>query len=215
MTLLDLGCGWGGFAEYAATKYGVKVTGVNVASEQVALARQRTKNLPVEILLTDYRTITGKYDRVVSIGILEHVGTKNYKTFFNKCSELLKDDGIMLHHTIGATSPIDSKDLWTNKYIFPGGHIPTLAQLAKSLEGILIVEDIENFGPYYDKTLMAWHKNFVKHYPELKDKYDERFYLMWTYYLLVCAGAFRARKLQLWQIVMTKARPSEVYKGYR
>jgi cyclopropane-fatty-acyl-phospholipid synthase len=215
MTLLDLGCGWGGFAEYAARKYGVKVTGVNVASEQVAVARQRTKDLPVEILLKDYREVTGRYDRVVSIGIMEHIGPKNYRTFLAKCNDLLKDNGLMFHHTIGNTRSTKSVDPWTDKYIFPGGVIPSLAQIAKSTERLLIIEDLENFGPDYDKTLMAWHKNFTNSYPELKDKYDERFYRMWEYYLLSCAGAFRARKLQLYQIVMRKIETLEAYRGYR
>jgi cyclopropane-fatty-acyl-phospholipid synthase len=215
MTLLDLGCGWGGFAEYAARKYGVKVTGVNVASEQVKVARQRTKDLPVEILLKDYREVTGKYDRVVSIGIMEHVGPKNYRTFLAKCNDLLKDEGLMFHHTIGNTRSTKAVDPWTDKYIFPGGVIPSLAQIAKATERLLVIEDLENFGPDYDKTLMAWHKNFVDSYPELKDKYDKRFYRMWEYYLLSCAGAFRARKLQLYQIVMRKIEDSESYRGYR
>jgi cyclopropane-fatty-acyl-phospholipid synthase len=215
MTLLDLGCGWGGFAEYAAKNYGAKVTGVNVASEQVKIARQRTHGLTVKILQKDYRQITGKYDRIVSIGIMEHIGPKNYRTFLAKCNQLLKDDGIMLHHTMGNNSSVNYVDPWTDKYIFPSGVIPSLAQLSKAAENMLIIEDLENFGPDYDKTLMAWHKNFVNSYPKLKDTYDERFYRMWEYYLLSCAAAFRVRKLQLYQIVMRKAGPSEAYRGYR
>jgi cyclopropane-fatty-acyl-phospholipid synthase len=215
MKVIDLGCGWGGFAEYAAREYGVSVTGVNVSSEQVKLARERTKGLSVKILQKDYREVTGKYDRVVSIGIMEHIGPKNYQTFLNRCRELLNDDGLMFHHTIGNIRSTRFVDPWTDRYIFPGGVIPSLAQISKAAEKILLIEDVENFGPDYDKTLMAWHKNFVKIYPQLKDKYDERFYRMWEYYLLSCAGAFRARKLQLYQIVMRKSGASEAYRAYR
>jgi cyclopropane-fatty-acyl-phospholipid synthase len=215
MKLLDIGCGWGGFSEYAAKNYGVEVVGVSPALEQVKVAKERTKGLKVTIKQQDYREIKGKFDRIVSIGMLEHVGQKNYKAFFEKCSELLKDDGLMLHHTIGNTKSTTAADPWTSKYIFPGGVIPSLAQLAKSTEKLLLIEDLENFGPDYDKTLMAWQANFVRNYPKLKDEYDERFYRMWEYYLLSSAGAFRARRIQLWQIVMRKMLPSESYRGYR
>ena len=215
MTLLDIGCGWGGFSKYAAENYGVKVTGVSPVAEQVKVAKERTKDLDVTILQKDFREITGKYDRIVSIGMFEHVGPKNYQRFFDICNDLMNDDGIMLHHTIGNTKTVKATDPWINKYIFPGGVIPSIAQIARAAEGKLVIEDLENFGPDYDKTLLAWHKNFVKNYPEIKDKYDERFNKMWEYYLLSCAGAFRARKIQLWQIVLSKIRPSETYIPYR
>jgi cyclopropane-fatty-acyl-phospholipid synthase len=215
MTVVDLGCGWGGFAEYAARKYGVIVTAATPAAEQVRVARERTKGLPVTIEQKDYREVTGTYDRVVSIGILEHIGPKNYAGFFRQCKAMLHDDGLMLHHTIGNNSSMIVADPWTNKYIFPGGVIPSLTQISRAIEKQLIVEDVHNFGPYYDKTLMAWHHNFIKHYPEIQDKYDERFYRMWNFYLLWCAGAFRARHLQLWQIVMRKIETSDVYEAVR
>lgn len=215
MTLLDIGCGWGGFSEFAAKNYGVKVTGISPAIEQVKLAKERTKGLSVTIKQQDYREIEGKYDRVVSIGMMEHVGPKNYRLFFEKCNDLLNDNGLMLHHTIGNSRSTNAVDPWTNKYIFPGGVLPSLAQIAKATERLLVVEDLENFGPDYDKTLMAWHSNFVNNYPKLKDKYDERFYRMWEYYLLSCAGGFRSRRIELWQIVMNKMIPSESYRGYR
>lgn len=215
MTLLDIGCGWGGFAEYAAKKYGVTVTGISPALEQVIVARERVKGLPVTIEQKDYREITGLYDRIVSIGMLEHVGPKNYATFFKQCKDMLNDGGLMLHHTIGNIRSTKYVDPWIDKYIFPGGVIPSLAQISGAIEKQLLVEDVHNFGPDYDKTLMAWHANFVKYYPEISDKYDERFYRMWNFYLLSCAGAFRARRMQLWQIVMRKIEPSETYKGYR
>jgi len=211
MKLLDIGCGWGGFAKFAATKYGVKVTGITPASEQVKLAKINTKGLSVNILQKDYREISGKYDRITSIGMLEHVGPKNYKHFFEICDQLLSNDGIMLHHTIAANNPSKYINPWISKYIFPGGVLPTLAQVSDAVQNRLIIEDAQNFGPDYDKTLMAWYKNFNAHYSEIKDVYDERFYRMWKFYLLICAGAFRARHLQLYQLVMRKVTPSETY----
>ena len=121
----------------------------------------------------------------------------------------------MLHHTIGQNHSSGAMNAWIDKYIFPGAVLPSIAQLGKAVENRLIIEDIHNFGPYYDKTLMAWHANFVKHYDEIKDHYDERFYRMWQFYLLGCAGSFRARHLQLWQLVMRKIEPSDVYRAVR
>lgn len=215
MTLLDIGCGWGGFSEYAARQYGVIVTGITPAAEQVKLARKRTKGLPVKILQKDYRHITGSFDRIVSIGMLEHVGPKNYQRFFTKCQRLLNDGGLMLHHVIGQNRSGRATNLWIDKYIFPGGVPPSLTQLSRAVEDRFIIEDVHNFGSYYDKTLMAWHANFVRHYPEISQHYDERFYRMWRYYLLSCAGAFRARQLQLYQIVMRHIEPSDVYQAVR
>ena len=215
MTLLDIGCGWGGFAAYAAKNYGVKVTAITPAKEQIKLARERTKNLSVTVLQNDYREIDGKFDRIVSIGMLEHVGPKNYKVFFEHCKEMLNDNGIMLHHTIGGNRSVNKTDPWIDKYIFPGGVIPSLAQITQAIENRLVVEDVHNFGPYYDKTLMAWHKNFVDSYPQLKDKYDIRFYRMWDFYLLTCAALFRTRHMQLWQIVTRKIESSDTYIPFR
>lgn len=215
MKLLDIGCGWGGFAEYAAKEYGVEVTGISPAAEQVKLAKKRTKGLKVQILQKDYRYITGSFDRIVSIGMLEHVGPKNYLTFFNKCYKLLKDDGLMLHHTIGNNRSVRGGEPWIDKYIFPGGVLPSIAQIAGAIEKKFIVEDLHNFGPYYDRTLMAWYDNFKNNYSKISDRYDERFYRMWTYYLLCCAGAFRSRDIQLWQIVMRKPEMSGVYEAVR
>ena len=204
MTVLELGCGWGSFAKYAAEKYGVEVTGVTVSEEQVKLGRERCKGLPVKIELADYRTVTGQYDRVISIGIMEHVGYKNYRTYMEVVDRTLKDDGIAFIHTIGSNSSVTTANAWTTKYIFPNGMLPSIAQLGRAMEGLFVMEDWHNFGPDYDKTLMAWYANFEAAWPELKDKYGERFYRMWRYYLLSSAGGFRARQTQLWQIVMTK-----------
>ncbi len=215
MSLLDLGCGWGGFAEYAARNYGVRVTAVTPAAEQVIVARERSKGLPVIIEEKDYRDVSGFYDRIVSIGIMEHVGPKNYAAFFKQCKDMLNDGGLMLHHMISNNRSTKFVDPWIDKYIFPGGVIPSLTQISQAIEKKLIIEDIHNFGPYYDKTLMAWHANFVDHYDEISDKYDERFYRMWNFYLLSCAGAFRSRRMQLLQIVMRKVETSDVYVAVR
>jgi len=204
MSVLELGCGWGAFAKYAAEKYGAEVTGVTVSEEQVKLGRELCKGLPVTLELADYRTVSGQYDRVISIGIMEHVGYKNYRTYMEVVDRTLKKDGIAFIHTIGSNTSVTTANAWTTKYIFPNGQLPSIAQLAKAMEGLFIVEDWHNFGPDYDTTLMAWHANFEAAWPELKDKYGERFYRMWRYYLLSSAGGFRARQTQLWQIVMTR-----------
>ena len=204
MTVLDLGCGYGSFAKYAAERYGARVTGVNVSKEQVELGAELCRGLPVELRLEDYRQVTGKYDRVISIGILEHVGYKNYRTYMQKVDQCLKDDGIAFIHTIGRNVSSFTSNPWTTRYIFPNGMLPSIAQIARAMEGLFVMEDWHNFGQHYDKTLMAWHANFEAAWPELKAKYGERFYRMFRFYLLSSAGAFRARNNQLWQIVMTK-----------
>jgi cyclopropane-fatty-acyl-phospholipid synthase len=204
MSVLDLGCGWGSFAKYAAEKYGASVTGVTVSKEQVELGRQMCAGLPVEIKLDDYRNVTGKYDRVISIGIMEHVGHKNYRTYMTMVERTLKDDGIAFIHTIGNNITTTTTNPWIHKYIFPNGMIPSIAQIGKAMEKLFVMEDWHNFGPDYDKTLMAWYDNFERAWPEFKDQYGKRFYRMWRFYLLSCAGMFRSRRIQLWQIVMTK-----------
>lgn len=217
MTVLDIGSGWGSFAQYAAEKYGVKVTGITLSDEQVALSKERITNKNVTIIKQDYRTMTGSFDRIVSIGMLEHVGLKNYKKFFAKCNEMLAPGGMMLHHAIGNNFKYTPKgSRWIRKYIFPGNELPTLIDYAKAIEGTFLIEDVHNIGPDYDKTLMAWHANFVKHYPKLNhDVYDERFFRMWSYYLLSIAATFRTRKIQLYQIVMRRIETSGTYKSVR
>ncbi len=204
MTVLDLGCGFGGFAKYASEKYDVSVTGYTVSKKQTEHGTRMTQGLPVEIRHDDYRNAHGKYDRVVSIGLMEHVGYKNYRTFMELMDRTLKDDGIAFVHTIGGNKSSTICNPWTEKYIFPNSAIPSISQIGKAMEGLFVMEDFHNFGEDYDKTLMAWYHNFIDHWPELKSKYDDRFYRMWSYYLLSCAGSFRCRSLQLWQIVMTK-----------
>jgi len=204
MKVLELGCGWGSFAKYAAEKHGVSVLGVTVSKEQVALGTELVKGLPVELRLQDYRTVEGKYDRVISIGVMEHVGYKNYRTYMEVVNRTLREDGVAFVHTIGGNLSVTAGDAWSDKYIFPNGMLPSIAQLGAAMEGLFVMEDWHNFGPDYDRTLLAWHANFEATWPQLKEKYSERFRRMWRYYLLTSAGSFRARNQQLWQIVFTR-----------
>jgi len=204
MRILDIGCGWASFAKYAAEKYGAEVIGITVSKEQVELGRELCRGLPVEIRLQDYRDVIESFDHVVSVGMFEHVGYKNYKTFMRYVHNCLKDDGLFLLHTIGGNWSVKAPEPWTNKYIFPNGMLPSIKQIAASIEGLFVMEDWHNFSTDYDKTLMAWHRNFVNSWDMIKSNYDERFYRMWRYFLLSSAGAFRARKNQLWQIILSK-----------
>jgi cyclopropane-fatty-acyl-phospholipid synthase len=202
--VLDIGPGWGGLAKYLAEKHGCTVVGANISEEQIRFAREFCADLPVEILHCDYRDVDGTFDKIVSVGMFEHVGKKNYKTFMQVAHRCLKDDGIFLLHTIGGNESKINTDAWMNKYIFPEGMLPSTKQIGEAIEGLFVMEDWHNMGPHYDKTLMAWHKNFLNSWPQLKTRFDERFKRMWEYYLLSCAGAFRSRDNQLWQIVLTK-----------
>ncbi|WMY76317.1 cyclopropane fatty acyl phospholipid synthase [Buttiauxella selenatireducens] len=204
MTLLDIGCGWGGLAEFAARHYGVAVHGVTISAEQQKMAQERCVGLDVTILLQDYRDLDMQFDRIVSVGMFEHVGPKNYATYFNVADRNLKPDGIFLLHTIGSNKTDNIVDPWINKYIFPNGCLPSVRQIAEASEGHFVMEDWHNFGADYDKTLMAWHERFQNYWPEIANNYSERFKRMFSYYLNACAGAFRARDIQLWQIVFTR-----------
>ncbi len=204
MTVLELGCGFGGFARYAAEKYQASVTGFTVSNKQAQFGREYCKGLPVDIRLDDYRNSKGTYDRVVSIGLMEHVGIKNYRTYMELTHKRLKKDGIAFVHTIGGNVTTKICNPWTAKYIFPNSVLPSISALGTAMEGLFVMEDWHNFGEDYDKTLMAWYKNFKAAWPRLKDRYGDRFYRMWEYYLLSSAGGFRARSMQLWQIVLTR-----------
>ncbi len=205
MDVLELGGGFGTLARFIAKEYKCNVVSYNISKEQVKYARKACEGLPVTIVEADYREATGIYDRVVNVGFFEHVGYKNYKTLMELTYRSLKDEGIFLLHTIGRnTSLWTPGNPWILKYIFPHGHLPSIQQISKAAEGLFIMEDWHNFGPHYDKTLMAWHENFTKNWDQLKDRYNERFYRMWNYYLLKCAGAFRARSINLWQVVFSK-----------
>lgn len=212
MRVLDLGCGFGSFLKYAAEHYKITGVGVNISREQIKFARESCKGLPLEFQLRDYREAEGKFDRVISIGLMEHIGYKNYRTFLSIVHKCLSDEGLFLLHTIGSNHSETATDPWTDKYIFPNGHLPSISQIGSSMEELFVMEDWHNFGADYDKTLMAWHKNFVEQWDEIKSEYDGRFYRMWTYYLLSCAGSFRARKIELWQVVLSKR---GVLGGYR
>lgn len=211
MRVLDIGCGFGGFAKYAAEKYGVSVVGITISQQQYQYASQYCAGLPIEIRFQDYRDVEEKFDRIVSIGMFEAVGHTNYRTYMKVAHRCLTEEGLFLLHTIGNNTPVPI-DEWFNQYIFPNGIMPTIQLIAKATENLFIMEDWHNFGADYDKTLMAWQHNFAAHWPEIKNHYNERFYRMWNYYLLLCAGAFRARDLQLWQIVFSK---KGVPGGYR
>jgi len=207
MRVLDIGCGWGAFGKYAAEKYKVAVTGITVSKKQVELGKILCEGYPVEFRLMDYRDLheRGHFDRLVSVGMIEHVGYRNYRTFFKVAERCMKDDGLFLLHTIGHSLSVKSTDLWTKKYIFPVGMIPSLAQLSAAMEDLFVAEDVHNFGNDYDKTLMAWHANFVNNWDKIKHQYSERFFRMWQFYLLSAAGSFRSRRRdQLWQIVLSK-----------
>ncbi len=204
MKVLDIGCGWGAFGKFAAEKYGVETLGITISKKQLELGEELCKGLPVQFRLMDYRDLDEKFDRIVSIGMIEHVGYKNYKTYFEIARKNLEDDGLFLLHTIGSLKSYTTTSPWLNKYIFPNGMIPSLAQLSKAHELTLVLEDLHNIGIHYDKTLMAWFERFDAAWPQLKDKYNEDFYLMWKYYLLSCAGIFRSRYMQVWQMVFSK-----------
>jgi len=204
MRVLDLGCGWGGFAAYAARHHGVSVLGVTVAERQVELGRELWRDDDVELRLSDYREVEGTFDRVVAIGLLEHVGYKNYRTFFRVVHDRLAPDGIALVHTIGGNRTMRHANPWIDRYIFPNGMLPSIAQIGAATENLLVIEDLHNIGPHYDPTLMAWHARFEAAWPDLRDRYGERFRRMWRFYLLSCAGGFRARNTQLWQLVLTR-----------
>lgn len=214
--ILDIGCGWGSFAGFAAEKYRAHVVGITVSKEQAELTQEKYSHLPIEIRFQDYRNLKDeKFDHIVSIGQMEHVGYKNYRHYMRIVHDCLKEDGLFLLHTIGNTVSLKRGEPWLDKYIFPNGMLPSAKQLSGAAEGFFVMEDWHNFSADYDRTLMAWFHNFDRHWPKLKDKYGERFYRMWRYYLLSCAGAFRARQMQLWQIVYSKHGVSGGYQSIR
>ncbi|NTV06933.1 MAG: cyclopropane fatty acyl phospholipid synthase [Chlorobiaceae bacterium] len=204
MSVLDIGCGWGGAARYAAENYGVRVTGITISSEQEKLAKTYCAGLPVDIKLTDYRDIRGSFDRIYSIGMFEHVGHKNYRRYFQIVRKHLVPDGLFLLHTIGSNRSGSNTDPWTSKYIFPNSMLPSANHITEATEGNLILEDWHTFGHDYYLTLKAWNNNIEENLGSLAHNYNERFQRMWRYYLLSAAGSFRARHVQLWQLLYSR-----------
>jgi cyclopropane-fatty-acyl-phospholipid synthase len=207
----DIGCGWGAFMGFAAEKFGARCVGVTVSPDQAAYGRDRYKDLPIEFQVKDYRQFEGKTDHVVSMGMFEHVGHKNYRAYFEKARSVIKDDGLFMMHTIGSQWSSDTIEPWLEKYIFPGGVIPSMAQIGKAIDGLWSVVDVHNIGPHYDKTLCAWYDNFERKWKRRNTPDEVRFYRLWKYYLLCCAGGFRAKVLQVWQFVLS---PTGVPEGY-
>ncbi|MGH9757732.1 MAG: cyclopropane fatty acyl phospholipid synthase, partial [Candidatus Acidiferrales bacterium] len=203
MRVLDIGCGWGSFAKFAAEKYGVRVTGITISREQLELARKLCAGLPVELRLEDYRELHDSFDCVVSLGMFEHVGCKNYGKFFDVARHAVRDSGRLYLSTIGSTRSVRTTDPWIERYIFPNSHLPSLRQIGDAIRGRFIVEELQNWAPDYDRTLLEWFRNFEAHWEKLRTKYSERFYRMWKFYLLASAGSFRSRRLQVWQILMS------------
>jgi len=201
--VLDIGSGWGGLAKYVAERHGCEVTGVNISDEQIGYARQFCAGLPVRIIRCDYRDIAGRFDKIVSVGMFEHVGSKNYRTFMEVVRDHLKEGGIFLLHTIGGNESVIGTDPWIGKYIFPNSMLPSVAQIGEAVEKIFVMEDLHNLAPHYDRTLMAWNENFQRSWGQLESRYGPRFKRMWEYYLLACAAAFRSRYIQVWQMVFT------------
>lgn len=213
MRVLDIGCGWGSFMAYAAEHYGVECVGLTISKEQAEFGKRlMKKGQPVEFRLQDYRDETEVFDRIVSIGMFEHVGHKNYREYMQMASRCLRDDGLFLLHTIGKNLITTAPDPWIDKYIFPNSELPTLSYIADATEALFVVEDVHNFGADYDKTLMAWYHNVEANWSQFKNRFGPTFYRMWRYYLLSCAGAFRSRELQLWQFVLSK---QGITGGYR
>ncbi|HLT44939.1 MAG TPA: cyclopropane fatty acyl phospholipid synthase [Luteimonas sp.] len=211
MRLLDIGCGWGEMLRFAAERYGVSGVGVTISREQAAYARELCSGLPIEIRVQDYRALDERFDRIVSIGMFEHVGVRNYATYFDVARRCLANDGLFLLHSIGGNVSRTHTDPWIAKYIFPNSMLPSAAQLTAALEGRFVIEDWHNFGADYDLTLQAWRENIEAAWPRLPARYDERFRRMWRYYLAGSMASFRTRRLQLWQLVLS---PGGVPGGY-
>lgn len=235
MTLLDIGCGWGGLMNYARQHYQIKGIGLTISKEQLKWAKEHYSHPDLEFRLQDYRDLlidnnytmakwdhkvlscdrnAPLYDRIVSVGMFEHVGAKNYRTYMKIVEKCLKNEGIFLLHTIGKNSRHATTDPWINHYIFPNGDLPSLNQIADAASELLLIEDFHSLGAYYDRTLMAWYNNFEQSWRKFQDQLGEVFYRMWRYYLLCCAGSFRARNVQLWQLVFSKQGLSGIYPRY-
>jgi cyclopropane-fatty-acyl-phospholipid synthase len=208
VTVLDIGCGWGGLALYLAEIAGAQVTGITLSQEQYQRAQARALERgrqDVAFKLVDYRDVDGRFDRIVSVGMFEHVGIGFYDAFFNKCAKLVAEDGVVLLHTIGRSSPPGITNPWIAKYIFPGGYIPALSEVLPAIEKAgLIVADVEVLQLHYAETLKAWRERFLAHRDEVVRLYDQRFVRMWEFYLACSEMAFRMGEMVVFQIQMTK-----------
>lgn len=211
-SVLDIGCGWGGLALYLARVAGVRsVLGITLSEDQIARAKARATLAQfddrVEFQLADYRAVQGQFDRIVSVGMFEHVGIGFYDTFFQTSRRLLRDDGVMLLHTIGLTGNAGPTNPWILKYIFPGGHLPALSDIVLSVQQSgLLVTDVETLGPHYAQTLRAWRMNFIARRDEAAKLYDERFCRMWEFYLTMAEVAFRTNDISLYQLQIARDR---------
>ena len=210
--VLDVGCGWGSLIRFAAEQYGVACVGITVSRRQAEYAQRICRGLPVEVRLQDYREVDEPFDRIASVGMFEHVGPRNYRTFLRVVHRCLAEGGLLLLHTIGSNRSRTTTDPWIDRYIFPGGVLPSARQITTAAEGLFVLEDWHSFGPDYHRTLLEWHARFVASWPEIEDQYGDRFYRMWRYYLQSTAGSFRARRNQLWQLVLSR---DGVVGGYR
>lgn len=217
--VLDIGCGWGSLARHLARETGCSVVGNTISEKQARYAALACHGLPIEIVVADYRSGSlrqhGRFDKIVSVGMFEHVGKKNYRRYMKLVHSLLKQSGLFLLHTIGI-NPRTGTDIWVDKYIFPNSALPSQRDIAEALEDLFIIEDWHNFGADYDKTLMAWYEN-LRRYAETPDSpYDKKFFRMFKYYLLSFAGNFRARnRFQLWQLVLSKRGVKGGYRSVR
>ena len=211
MRVLDIGCGWGGMALYLHRKLGAEVLGVTLSEEQLKVARQRATDAgvadKVRFELVDYRAVTGSFDRIVSVGMFEHVGPSHYATFFRKCRDLMTPDGVMLLHTIGRMGAPGVTDAWTAKYIFPGGYNPALSEIVRGYEGLrLFPTDIEVLRLHYGWTLREWYARTMAHRAEIEAMYDARFFRMWTFYLAGAACAFENGSMCNYQLQLSRSR---------
>lgn len=212
LRVLDIGCGWGEALKFAAERYGVSGVGVTVSREQAEYARRLCEGLPIEIRLQDYRELDERFDRAFSIGMFEHVGVRNYDTYFDTARRCLDPrNGLLVLHTIGGNHSVRRTDRWIAKYIFPNSMLPSAEQITQSVEGRFVIEDWHNFGTDYDRTLQAWRDNLDAAWPSLPARYDERFRRMWRFYLSASMATFRSRRSQLWQVVLS---PEGVPGGY-
>ena len=212
LRVLDIGCGWGEALKFAAERYGVSGVGVTVSKEQAEYARRLCEGLPIEIRLQDYREVDERFDRAFSIGMFEHVGVRNYDTYFETARRCLDPrNGLLVLHTIGGNHSVRHTDRWIAKYIFPNSMLPSAEQITQSVEGRFVIEDWHNFGTDYDRTLQAWRDNLDAAWASLPPQYDQRFRRMWRFYLCASMATFRSRRAQLWQVVLS---PEGVPGGY-